>query len=64
MTANIAKLVIFDTWMAGNARETLANSDVLDLRHLTQADGLAVNEPELLTMHAVSYTHLRAHETS
>lgn len=51
MTANIAKLVIFDTWMAGNARETLANSDVLDLRHLTQADGLAVNEPELLTMH-------------
>jgi D-3-phosphoglycerate dehydrogenase / 2-oxoglutarate reductase len=51
MTANIAKLVIFDTWMAGRARDMLAESDVIDLRHLQQSDGLAVNEPELLTMH-------------
>lgn len=51
MTANIAKLVIFDTWMAGNAMEVLRNTDVLDLRHLKQADGYAANEPELLTMH-------------
>lgn len=51
MSANIAKLVIFDTWMAGNAMEVLRNSDVLDLRHLMQSDGYAANEPELLTMH-------------
>lgn len=51
MSANIAKLVIFDTWMAGNAMEVLRNSDVLDLRHLQQSDGYAANEPELLTMH-------------
>ena len=51
MTANIAKLVIFDTWMAGNAMEMLRNSDVLELCHLQQADGYAANEPELLSMH-------------
>ena len=51
MTANIAKLVIFDKWMAGNAMETLRGSDVIDLRHLQQVDGYAANEPELLTMH-------------
>ncbi len=51
MSANIAKLVIFDTWMAGNAMETLRNNDVLDLCHLQQSDGYAVNEPQLLTMH-------------
>ncbi len=51
MTANIAKLVIFDTWMAGNAMEVLRGTDVLDLRHLMQSDGYAANEPELLTMH-------------
>ncbi len=51
MTANIAKLVIFDKWMAGNAIDTLNASDVIDLRHLQQASGYAANEPELLTMH-------------
>lgn len=51
MSANIAKLVIFDTWMAGKAMDMLRESDVIDLRHLQQADGLATNEPELLSMH-------------
>ncbi|MCA8928935.1 MAG: hydroxyacid dehydrogenase [Alphaproteobacteria bacterium] len=51
MTANIAKLVIFDTWMAGKAMDMLRASDVIDLCHLQQADGLAANEPHLLSMH-------------
>jgi D-3-phosphoglycerate dehydrogenase len=51
MTANIAKLVIFDTWMAGKAMDMLRGSDVIDLRHLQQSDGYSVNEPELLSMH-------------
>ena len=44
-------MVIFDTWMAGNAMEVLKSTDVLDLRHLMQSDGYAANEAELLTMH-------------
>ena len=51
MTANIAKLIVFDKWMDGKAIELLTETDVLDLVRLEQVRGPAANEPELLTMH-------------
>lgn len=51
MSANTAKLVIFDTWMAGKAMDMLRGSDVIDLCHLQQSDGYGANRPHLLSMH-------------
>lgn len=51
MTANIAKLVYFETWMQGHAVDILGRSDVVDLVHLRHETGAAANEAALQAMH-------------
>ncbi|MGI9424446.1 MAG: hydroxyacid dehydrogenase [Hyphomicrobiaceae bacterium] len=51
MTANIAKLVYFEQWMAGHAVDILSASPGIDLVHLEYVRGARANESDLQTMH-------------